>query len=43
MGEVMKAVHMYYSRVVLGWSYSAPEARVMLITDQITSIILAWG
>ena len=32
---------MYYSHVVLGWSYSAPEVRVMLITGHITSITLA--
>ena len=39
----MRAVYMYYSRMVLGWSYSAPEVRVMLITGQITSITIAWG
>ena len=34
---------MYYGRVVLGWSYSAPKVRVVLITGQITSITLALG
>ena len=43
MGEAMRAVHMYYSRVVLGRSYRTPEVRVMLITGQITSITLARG
>ena len=43
MGEAIRAVHMYYSRVVLGWSYGTPEVRVMLITGQITSITLAQG
>ena len=43
MGEAMRAVHIYYSCVVLGRSYDAPEVRVMLITGQITSITLAWG
>ena len=42
-GEAMRAVHMYYSRVVLGRSYSTPEVRVILITVQITSITLARG
>ena len=43
MGEAMRAVYMYYSCVVLGWSYSTPEVRVMLITGQITSITLVQG
>ena len=34
---------MYYSHVVLGWSYGAPEVRVMLITGRITSITLVLG
>ena len=34
---------MYYSHVVLGWSYGTPEVRVMLITGQITSITLMHG
>ena len=43
MGEAMRAMRMYYSRVVLGWSYGTPEVRVILITGQITSITLVWG
>ena len=39
----MRAVRMYYSRVVLGWSYGAPKVRVMLITGQIASITIAQG
>ena len=34
---------MYYSHIVLGWSYGTPEVRVILITGQITSITLALG
>ena len=36
-------MHIYYSHVVLGWSYGTPKVRIMLITGQITSITLAWG
>ena len=43
MGEAMRAIHMYYNRVLLGWSYSAPEVRIILITSQINSITLAQG
>ena len=34
---------MYYSCAVLGWSYSTPEVRVILITGQITTITLVRG
>ena len=34
---------MYYSYVVLGWSYGTPEVKVILITGQITSITLVMG
>ena len=43
MGEAMRAMRIYYSHVVLGWSYSTPEVRVILITGQITSITLVQG
>ena len=43
MGEAMRGVRMYYSCMVLGWSYDAPEVRIILITGQITSTTLMWG